>query len=123
MSPSPHKLLIVDDEKTIHSLIKCALDNRQVQLFHAYNGEDGLQLFHALKPSLMLLDIDMPIMDGIQVMQHIDAKAKERHPIIAMSGADADNRQRQCLDLGARMFMGKPFKILELIGIVNFFIS
>lgn len=72
---------------------------------------------------MMLLDIDMPIMNGLQVLKKLDLRANNRCPTIVMSGLASNNEQKKCLELGAKMFMGKPFQIMALIKSINYFLS
>jgi len=120
---APKKLLIVDDDKTMHNLIKSALvDNGRFQFLHAYNGAEGVQVYKEHKPSLMLLDIDMPVMNGIQVLRNLDFTNNKECPVIVISGLASHKVQDQCLELGAQMFMGKPFQIMALIKSINYFL-
>jgi DNA-binding response OmpR family regulator len=119
-----HKILIVDDDRNIHGLIEAALARSgQYHFSHAYNGEEGVSFFEEHKPSLMLLDIDMPIMNGIQVLKKLALRVDNKCTIIVMSGLATGNEQNQCIELGAKMFMGKPFQIVALIKSINYFLN
>lgn len=117
------KILVVDDDKMIHGLIGSALKDWPFQLFHAYDGEEGVRYYHAHRPALILLDVDMPVMNGLQVLRHLDVKTNKKCPVIVMSGLASNNEQAQCLELGAQMFMGKPFQITALIKSINHYLS
>ena len=106
------KLLIVDDDSSIHKLIGSALKGDNVQIINAYNGEEGALLYNEHKPSLVLLDVDMPVMNGIQFLQHLDFTNNKECPVIVMSGLASGKEQELCLKLGAEMFMGKPFQLM-----------
>lgn len=109
------KILVVDDNKMIHGLIETALDDCPFQVFHAYDGGEGVRLYYGQQPALMLLDIDMPVMNGLQVLAHLNVKANTHCPVIVMSGLATAREQEQCLSLGAKMFIGKPFQIVSLV--------
>lgn len=109
------KILVVDDNRMIHGLIETALEDCPFQVFHAYDGSEAVRLYYGQQPSLMLLDIDMPVMNGFQVLEHLNVKAKEECPVIVMSGLATAREQEQCLNLGAKMFLGKPFQIVALV--------
>lgn len=117
------KLLIVDDDNSIHNLIGVALKGGKYQILNAYNGEEGAELYRKHKPSLVLLDFDMPVMNGAQFLQHLDFKTKEECPVIVMSGLASGKEQEECLELGAEMFMGKPFQIMALIKTVDYYLE
>lgn len=123
MAMKVHKILIVDDDKQIHALIEAALKNTgRFQFMHAYDGQEGLRLFNEDRPSFMILDIDMPVMDGIEVLSSLHLEAKNECPIVVMSGLASHKEQERCLELGATMFMGKPFQIIALQKTINFFL-
>ncbi|MDD5759082.1 MAG: response regulator [Desulfobulbaceae bacterium] len=117
------KVLIVDDDAMIHGLIVGALSSLPLQLFHAYDGAEGVQLYQEHQPTLILLDLDMPIMNGMQVLLHLEAKANKRCPIIVMSGGGSTAKQEQCLALGAQMYLGKPFQLTALINSIIYCLS
>lgn len=121
--PGTTRILIVDDDTMIHGLIESAFKDWPFQLLHAFNGEEGVLAYHTHKPSLMLLDVDMPIMNGLQVLRHLAVKTNKKCPVIVMSGLASNNAQAQCLELGAQMFMGKPFQITSLIKSINHYLS
>lgn len=124
MAADVHKILIVDDEKGMHNLIKDILEvTGRYHYLHAYNGKDGVRLFEEHEPSLTLLDITMPIMNGVQVLEKLDPKAKKKCPIIVMSGFASSDEQNIYLEMGARMFMGKPFQVMTLIENINRILS
>lgn len=115
-----HNLLVVDDDIHIHNIISAAfLDNKQIQLIHAYNGKEGLQAHQELNPSLMLLDMNMPVMNGLQVLSHLDSQQDNKCPVIVFSGLASHKEQEKCIELGAQMFIEKPFHIMELINSIN----
>lgn len=121
--PEHPKLLIVDDDSSIHRLIEAALRGSKAQILNAYNGEEGTHLYRQHNPSLVLLDFDMPVMNGIQFLQQLDIKNNKECFVIAMSGLASQKEQEICLELGARMFMGKPFQIVALKKTVEYYLA
>jgi len=106
------KILIVDDEKRILSLLKAYLEQQAFQVVTAANGQDALYLARQQKPDLIVLDIMMPEMDGFEFMrQH----RKEREtPIILLTAKVDEDDKVLGLELGADDYVTKPFSPREL---------
>jgi two-component system, cell cycle response regulator len=109
------KILIIDDSRDVHSLIKVRLGKENVVLHAAYNGIDGLLAARELLPDLILLDIDMPDPDGFAVCANLKADPSTMQiPIIFLSGATSSDEKIRGLDLGATDYITKPFDPAEL---------
>jgi DNA-binding response OmpR family regulator len=106
------KILIVDDEKRILSLLKAYLEQQPFQVVTALNGKDALYIARHEKPDLIVLDIMMPEMDGFEFMrQH----RKEREtPIILLTAKVDEDDKVLGLELGADDYVTKPFSPREL---------
>ena len=110
------KIMVVDDEENICSLLKKFLEKKGYQAILARNGEEALMLFEREKPSLVLLDIIMPGMDGTLVLK----KMREIDPnirIIMATGVRDEEMAREAIQSGASGYLVKPFdfKYLELM--------
>lgn len=108
-------ILIVDDEPTIREIIESILANKNYSLEYAANGRAALKQARALRPDLILLDLMMPDMDGMEVCQQIrkDPDLAEV-PIVMITALDDRNLRIACLDAGADDFITKPFDSAEL---------
>lgn len=108
-----NSILIIEDDKAIVDITKMILEHDGYRIDHAYNGKDGLEKYHALNPDIVLLDIRMPKMDGIEVLQEI--KKIDRDSIVIMiSGHGNIETAVQTTKLGAYDFISKPFDVERL---------
>ncbi len=71
MDKDKKKILVIDDEESIHLLYKEELEEEGYEVYSAIDGEEGLKKFHELRPDLVILDINMPGMDGIDVLRQM----------------------------------------------------
>lgn len=110
-------LLLVDDEKEILDLLEIYLKNDGYQLLRAANGIEALQLLQKNEVDLIILDIMMPQMDGIQACFKI--REQKNMPIIMLSAKSQDMDKIMGLSSGADDYMGKPFNPLELLARVK----
>lgn len=109
------RLLAVDDSSLIHRLLKSRLKHERIEIHCAQSGEQGLSMAHSLMPDVILLDIEMPDMDGFDILRQLKA-TPELHdiPVIFVSGTVDTKTKVRGLELGAIDFVGKPFDIAEL---------
>lgn len=115
------KLLIADDEDMIRNgiakYIQLHTDRYEV-IYTARNGQEALELILRYKPDLMLLDVQMPLKDGIEVMQ--DARRAEALPVtIILSGYDEFRYAQQAVRYGARDYLLKPTRSSDILKKIN----
>ncbi|MGL4362822.1 MAG: response regulator [Cellulosilyticaceae bacterium] len=108
------KLAIIEDEKAISDIIKYNLAKEGYEIYTAYDGEEGLKLIEKLNPDLILLDIMMPKMDGIEVCKKV--RQTKDTPIIMLTAKAEEIDKVVGLELGADDYMTKPFGMRELIA-------
>ncbi len=111
------KILVIDDEDSIRSLSVDILEKLQYHVRTASNGQEGILLFEKEKFDLILTDVKMPKMDGLDVIRHVRSKNNEV-PIIIITGYGTLDIAIKSLRLGAQGFLLKPFTPSELIGSV-----
>ncbi|MBL8153419.1 MAG: response regulator transcription factor [Anaerolineae bacterium] len=108
----PIRILIIEDDLAFTKLLSRDLIREGYEVVAANNGLEGLRLFHATRPDLILLDIAMPFMDGTTVCQRI--RVLSEVPILMMTARPVTEQQiAQGLDLGADEFMLKPLRHIE----------
>lgn len=105
-------ILICDDEKDIVNALKIYLDNRDYSLFTARNGKEALDLVHTVDIHLVLMDVMMPIMDGLTAIKEI--RSFSNIPIILLTAKSEDSDKILGLDLGADDYITKPFNPKEV---------
>ncbi len=112
-----HKILIVEDEKNIRNLVKTILKANGYQVFDATNGSTGMIMYHSHCPDLIILDLGLPDMDGIQFIKEI--RGESQTPIIVLSARHKEGDKVSALDLGANDYVTKPFGMEELLARVR----
>ena len=110
-----YSLLIVDDEPDNFDVIETILSNEDYQLYYAASGQEAIAFLDTYNPDLILLDVMMPVMDGIEVCRQIKAIPKwQAIPIIIVTALRAKSDLARCLNTGADDFISKPVNAIEL---------
>ena len=108
-----YSILIIEDDKAIVDVLRMILEHDGFRIEQAYNGPTGIEKFKEVKPDIVLLDIKMPKMDGIEVLQEI-RKIDNGSVIIMISGHGNIETAVQTTKLGAYDFISKPFDVDRL---------
>jgi diguanylate cyclase (GGDEF)-like protein len=112
---TPESILIIDDSVPLHKLIKLYLAPEMLKIRSAYDGESGLAVAANPQPSLILLDLDLPGIDGFEVCRRLKANSSTAWiPIIFLTASATISDQAKGLELGALDYIVKPFKAEEL---------
>ena len=108
------KILLVEDDVEISTMLKNFLSTENFEVTTAYDGESACDKFFSDSFSLVLLDLMIPKVGGIEVM----SKIRERHtvPIIIISAKDTDSDKTLGLGLGADDYITKPFSVTEVLA-------
>jgi two-component system response regulator (stage 0 sporulation protein F) len=116
------KLLIIDDDQETCIYLQGFFAKRGCQVMTSFNGEEGILSFKKHKPDLVLLDVKMPGINGLEVLKEI--KDKDKHTSVVMFTIAADDPTRKMAEeLGADGFIRKPFNMDELEGTVSRMLS
>lgn len=112
-----HTILVVEDEKGIRETVAVFLKNQGYKVIEAVNGFEGLEMMKAHKIHLAIIDVMMPMMDGLTMVM----KLRENYdvPVIFLSAKSEDIDKITGLNLGADDYVTKPFEPMELIARVN----
>jgi len=116
MSNPPH-ILVIDDEPQILRAMRTILTEKQFRVTTASRGEEGLALAAANEPDLVILDLGLPDMDGVEVCSRL--REWTQCPIIVLSVRDSERDKVAALDKGADDYLTKPFSIEELLARVR----
>lgn len=111
------KILVVDDEKPISDIIKFNLKKEGYDVYTAYDGEEALQKVEEINPDLILLDLMLPKIDGLEVAREV--RKTHNMPIIMVTAKDAEIDKVLGLEMGADDYVTKPFSNRELVARVK----
>lgn len=109
------KIVLAEDNSTLSLLLKFRLEKEGYQLFIAENGKKGIELIEEHNPEMVLTDIMMPFISGLELISHVRNKLNLKIPIIVFSSAGQEEMVLKAFNLGANDFMGKPFSPNELV--------
>lgn len=107
-------ILIVEDDKTIQNFLKVTLKTQNYNYIIAETGLSGLSLFYANRSDLVLLDLGLPDIEGIEVLKQI--RQNSSIPIIVVSARSSETEKVMALDYGSDDYVTKPFNAAELLA-------
>jgi signal transduction histidine kinase/CheY-like chemotaxis protein len=114
------RILIVDDNETSIRPLRDFLTYRQYRVATAYSGAEAIEKAREFRPHLILMDIQMPGMDGIEAIQRIRADAILRDiPVIAVTALAMPGDRRRCIEAGANGYFCKPISLRDLIEVIQ----
>jgi CheY-like chemotaxis protein len=122
---SKGKILIVDDDPAICETMSDLLDLKSYEIVVAGNGVDGLKICADQTIDLVILDLNMPRMDGYMFMEHLNKRRQQDHrkdkapKILVLTAVDRSTDLGLATNLGASKFMNKPFRTSEFIDTVE----
>ncbi len=111
------RILVVDDEPSIRKYLQANLEDQGYTVLAAVDGSEALKTFEMEQPDLVVLDIMMPGMDGMEVCRRI--REWSHTPIIMVTARNSVEEKVRCLDLGADDYVTKPFGARELVARVR----
>lgn len=109
------KIVLAEDNSILALLLKYKLENEGYKLFMATNGKDAIDLIEEHDPEIILTDIMMPFVSGLELISHVRNKLNLSTPIIVFSASGQEEMVINAFNLGANDFMSKPFSPNELI--------
>src|SRR5262249_54026328 len=106
--------LIIDDEAQIRRLLRFVLEAENYRVHEAETGQQGLIEIANLKPALILLDLGLPDMDGLEVLKRL--REWSEVPVVVLTVRDDEQEKVNALDAGAEDYVTKPFSTPELLA-------
>jgi DNA-binding response OmpR family regulator len=114
------RVLVVDDEPQVVWMLRFSLEAEGYQTYSARDGRAALEEIREHRPSVVLLDIMMPVMDGWSVLEELRSLPEAERPRVVVVSARASLRDRaKATELGADAFIPKPFNVDDLLAVVD----
>ena len=114
------RVLVVDDEPQVVWMLQFSLEAEGYQTYSARDGVAALDEVREHHPTLMLLDIMMPVMDGWTVLENLRELPEDERPRVVVVSARSSLRDRaKAAELGADAFVAKPFNVDDLLGVLH----
>lgn len=114
MSKTDPVIIVIEDDPAIRKFLRTSLSTQEFTVFEAETGKQGIVEAGMRKPDLMILDLGLPDMDGVEVIKAI--RAWSSIPIIVLSARNHEQHKIDALDLGADDYLTKPFGFGELLA-------
>ena len=113
-------ILVIDDSSNIRKLVEFFLRSKGYSVVSAENGQEGLERLHQMPFDAIVLDINMPNMDGFEFLKIIKSdKAYRQISVVMLTAEDQDRDKEEAIKLGATGYLVKPFKTKELISLIE----
>ena len=113
-------VMVVDDSITMRKVTSRVLNNHAIEVMTAQDGLDAIEQLRDRVPDLMLLDIEMPRMDGYELLEHVRADARLRHvPVVMITSRAGQKHRRKAREAGANGYLTKPYQEAELVEEVS----
>jgi CheY-like chemotaxis protein len=111
------RILVIDDDESIRQIVRLCLSDEGYEVFEASNGQAALEAVDEFQPSLILLDLRMPVMDGWEFARRYRASPGPHAPLVAFVAAL--NAEEECADLDMAGILSKPFDLDDLLQAVR----
>jgi CheY-like chemotaxis protein len=109
-------VLVVDDDEMIRRLVRTVLEADDFTVAEAKNGDEALQMVEDAKPAIVVLDVMMPGLNGVEVCRRLD---HDNVKVIILTARDDADLAEECMTAGADAFLTKPFSSIQLLDLVE----
>ena len=113
-----NKILVIEDEEIVIETIREVLKGRCYEIISAKNGKEGLAEYEKEQPILVILDLMMPVMNGVEFLENLKIRYHDICSVIVLTGHGDNEDIKKCFDLGVFSFIKKPFDINVFRGTV-----
>ena len=115
-------ILVAEDDPKIYNLVSDYLKSNNYQIIHAKNGVEAVELATTKNPDLILMDVHMPEMDGLEAIRQLRSNpdsAISTLPIIALTALAMSGDREKCLEAGANNYLSKPLNLKQLVSMIQ----
>ena len=117
-------VMVVDDSLTVRRVTQRLLERSGYEVMLAKDGVDALRQLQEVRPDVMLVDIEMPRMDGFDLTRHVRGTELTRSiPIVMITSRTADKHRRMAMELGVNAYLGKPYQDDELLALIRSYVK
>jgi chemosensory pili system protein ChpA (sensor histidine kinase/response regulator) len=117
-------VMVVDDSLTVRRVTQRLLERSGYEVLLAKDGVDALRQLQDVRPDVMLVDIEMPRMDGFDLTRHVRSTELTRSmPIVMITSRTADKHRRMAMELGVNAYLGKPYQDDELLALIRSYVK
>jgi CheY-like chemotaxis protein len=114
------RILVAEDNEAIRELVTEILVSRGFHVIPARDGHEALKQFDTERPDLVLLDIQMPGLDGYSVLQTIRSRpVASSIPVVALTGSAMNGDKEKALQLGFNAYLAKPYRLASIVNLIN----
>jgi CheY-like chemotaxis protein len=108
-------VLVAEDSRDTRIMLKRALELKGYRVFEAEDGQQALEMARHYRPTLMVIDLNMPVLDGLETIKHFRdlEREGERVPIIAITAYDVYGMEEAALETGCNVYLSKPLDLEE----------
>ena len=115
-SERPALVMVVDDSITMRKVTQRVLERADLEVITAKDGVDAVEKLQERTPDLMLLDIEMPRMDGYELASYMKNDARLRHvPIMMITSRSGEKHRQRAMEIGVERYLGKPYQESDLL--------
>jgi DNA-binding response OmpR family regulator len=116
MNPHRRIVLVVDDDDKVRRLVRTVLQADGYEVVEACRGDHALELLDSIEPAVVVLDVRMPGIDGVETCRRVD---HERVKVVMLTAGDDAGVEAECRRAGADAFLIKPFSSLHLLDVID----
>jgi chemosensory pili system protein ChpA (sensor histidine kinase/response regulator) len=117
-------VMVVDDSLTVRRVTQRLLERSGYEVMLAKDGVDAVRQLQDVRPDVMLVDIEMPRMDGFDLTRHVRGTELTRSiPIVMITSRTADKHRRLATELGVNAYLGKPYQDDELLALIRSYVK
>ena len=116
--------MVIDDSLTVRKITSRLLARENYQVLTAKDGVDALEQLHDICPDVILVDVEMPRMDGFDLTRNVRGDVKLKHiPVIMITSRTADKHRQYAMEIGVNVFLGKPYQEEELLAQIDYLVK